>query len=239
MNPSSFSKEFRPLFQIALSNRGLYNIQPETEADNECSSFNLSVPHATSRAHLPSSAGGLMNAEVLSVRPDVSVDVVLRYLRMQRPLPAALDALFVVDRREHFLGAIPLERLATAQLDELAGELLAARTPAVAPGTPAHEVAQLFADLDLTSLAVVGRNGRLLGRITSDDVVDVMRDEAEIAMRRMGHLSAGTDFLLRRVAHPGAALRLAGLWPAWRGGDGAAGRALRGTRFAVPVKSPR
>jgi magnesium transporter len=139
-------------------------------------------------------AGGLMNPDVLTVRPDVTVDVVLRYLRMRRPLPPTLDALFVVDRHERFLGVIPLDRLATAAPEKLAGELLDVSAPSVAPTAPAHEVAQLFADLDLNSLAVVGRKGRLLGRITADDAVDVMLEETDVAVRRLGYLSARADF---------------------------------------------
>jgi magnesium transporter len=142
----------------------------------------------------PDSAGGLMNPEVISVRPDVTVEVVLRYLRMRRPLPSNLDGVFVVDRRERLLGAIPLERLATAQLDTFAGALMDVRTSAVSPKTSAREVAQLFADRDLTSLAVVGTRGRLLGRITADDVVDVIREAGEVSVRRLGQLPARAHF---------------------------------------------
>jgi magnesium transporter len=149
------------------------------------------------------SAGGLMNPDVISVRPDVTVEVVLRYLRMRRPLPSELDTLLVVDRRQRFLGALALERLATAKPQKMAGDLLDARAPVVSPNAPAREVAQLFADLDLTSLAVVGRGGRLLGRITADDVVDAIREDAEATVRRLGHLPARGDFfssVVRTVA---------------------------------------
>jgi magnesium transporter len=151
----------------------------------------------------PDSAGGLMTPEVLSVRPDVTVEVVLHYLRMRRPLPTKLDSVFVVDRRERLLGVIPLERLATAQLDTFAGALMDARTSAVAPEVPARSVAELFADRNLISLAVIGRRGRLLGRITADDVVDVIREQGEASVRRLGQLPARADFFtgtLRSVA---------------------------------------
>jgi magnesium transporter len=139
------------------------------------------------------SAGGLMNPDVISVRPEVTIEVILRYLRMRRPLPEGLDSVLVVDRQGRFIGAIPLERLATAQVDELARDVLDAQTSTVGPRVSQREVVRLFADRDLTSLAVVGRRGKLLGRITSDDVVDVMRDQAEAAVRRLGHLPARTD----------------------------------------------
>jgi magnesium transporter len=150
----------------------------------------------------PDSAGGLMNPQVFSVRPDVSAEVVLRYLRMRRPR-CDIDSVFVVDRRERLLGIIPLERLATAQLDARAGALMDTRTSALNPKVPARKVAQLFADRDLTSVAVVGRGGRLLGRITADDVVDVIREEGEATVRRLGQLPARGDFfggVLRSVA---------------------------------------
>jgi magnesium transporter len=139
-------------------------------------------------------AGGLMNPDVVSVRPEVTIEVILRYLRMRRPLPDGLDGVFVVDRSGRLLGAIPLERLATAQLDHFAQDVMDLRTPAVGPRAPSQEVVQLFADRDLTSLAVVGRRGQLLGRITADDVVDEIRDRTEADVRRLGHLPARTDF---------------------------------------------
>jgi magnesium transporter len=135
-----------------------------------------------------------MNADVLSVRADVTAEVVLRYLRMRRPAPTELDSVFVVDRGERLLGAIPLERLATAQLDTFAGALMDARTSAVSPMVPAREIAQLFTHRDLTSLAVVGERGKLLGRVTADDVVDLIREEGEATVRRLGQLPARADF---------------------------------------------
>jgi len=162
---------------------------------------------SAARHYPPHTAGQLMDTEVLCVRPNVSVEVVLRYLRARAPLPRELDAVFVVDRQDRFLGAIPLERLVSARRETLAKELISARTPAIVPRMSAWDVAKLFADLNLTSLAVVGRRGKLLGRITSDDVVDVMREETETALRRMGHLPARDDFLsgvLRTVMHRSA-----------------------------------
>jgi magnesium transporter len=146
------------------------------------------------KQNVADSAGDLMDPEVISVRPDVTVEVILRYLRTRRPLPRGLDGVFVVDRKERLLGAIPLERLATAHVDRLARELMDTRISALGTRAPAADVVQLFADRDLTSLAVVGRRGQLLGRITSDDAVDVIRDQGEVAVRRLGHLSARTDF---------------------------------------------
>ncbi len=124
------------------------------------------------------SAGGLMNMDTVSLRPDVTVEVVLRYLRMRGEVPAKTDRLFVVDRRDMYLGTVPLTRLLTSDLDLPVGELVETEAPRIDPETPAHDVSQLFQDRDLISAAVVSKDGRLLGRITIDDVVDVIREEA-------------------------------------------------------------
>jgi len=124
------------------------------------------------------SAGGLMNTDAVSLRPDVTVEVVLRYLRMRGELPEKTDRLFVVDRHDIYLGTVPLTRLLTSDLELAVGELLESEAPRIDPETPAHDVSQLFQDRDLISAAVVSREGRLLGRITIDDVVDVIREEA-------------------------------------------------------------
>ena len=124
------------------------------------------------------SAGGLMNTDAVSLRPDVTVEVVLRYLRMRGELPEKTDRLFVVDRHDIYLGTVPLTRLLISDLELAVGELLESEAPRIDPETPAHDVSQLFQDRDLISAAVVSREGRLLGRITIDDVVDVIREEA-------------------------------------------------------------
>jgi magnesium transporter len=123
-------------------------------------------------------AGALMNTDAVSLRPDVTVEVVLRYLRMRGELPEKTDRLFVVDRHDIYLGTVPLTRLLTSDLELAVGEMLESEAPRIDPETPAHDVSQLFQDRDLISAAVVSREGRLLGRITIDDVVDVIREEA-------------------------------------------------------------
>ncbi len=140
------------------------------------------------------SAGGLMNTDTVSVRPDVSIEVVLRYLRMRGELPERTDSLFVVDRHDRYLGAIPLTRLLTEDPERLVSECVQTEAPRIEPQTPAHEVAQLFQDRDLVSAAVVSaEDGRLLGRITIDDVVDVIREEAEHSVLSMAGLPDEDD----------------------------------------------
>lgn len=126
----------------------------------------------------PDTAGGLMNVDTVSVRGDVTVEVVLRYLRMRRELPDKTDRLIVVDRNDLYLGTLALTRLLTEDPDTAVGELLDEESPRIAPDLPAHDVARLFQDRDLVSAAVVDPHGKLLGRITVDDVVDVIREEA-------------------------------------------------------------
>ena len=126
----------------------------------------------------PDTAGGLMNTDTVSVRADVTVEVVLRYLRMRGELPDKTDRLFVVDRDDRYLGTVALTRLLTEDVEKPVGDILDNEAPRIAPDINATEVARLFQDRDLVSAAVVDNGGRLLGRITVDDVVDVIREEA-------------------------------------------------------------
>jgi magnesium transporter len=126
----------------------------------------------------PDTAGGLMNVDTVSVRGDVTVEVVLRYLRMRGELPDKTDRLIVVDRNDLYLGTLALTRLLTEDPEKAVGDLLDPDAPRIAPDLSAHDVARLFQDRDLVSAAVVDPHGKLLGRITVDDVVDVIREEA-------------------------------------------------------------
>jgi magnesium transporter len=124
------------------------------------------------------SAGGLMSTDTVSVRADVSLEVVTRYLRRRGELPRRTDRLFVVDRTDRFMGTVTLSRLLTDDPDNLVGASLDTDAPRIAPDLPASEVSQLFQDRDLVSAPVVDEEGLLLGRITVDDVVDVIAEEA-------------------------------------------------------------
>ena len=139
------------------------------------------------------SAGGLMNLDAVTVRPDVTVEVVLRYLRMRGELPDRTDRLFVVNRHDQYLGGLDITRLLTEDPETTVGEAMDSTVEGIAPETPAREVAKLFEDRDLVSAAVVGNEGRLLGRITIDDVVDVIREEAEHSVMSMAGLDEDED----------------------------------------------
>ena len=126
-------------------------------------------------------ASGLMNTDTVTVRPDVPLEAVLRYLRMRGELPEPTDRLFVVDRNDRYLGALPVTRLLTADPESTVSAQMDPEAAPIPPDMPAGEVAALFEARDLLSTAVVSADGRLLGRITVDDVVDVVREQAEHA----------------------------------------------------------
>ena len=130
-------------------------------------------------AYPEDTAGGLMNTDTVTVRPDVTLEVVLRYLRLRGELPERTDCLFVVDRHDHYLGALPVTRLLTEDPGLSASAVMDPEVAPIAPESSAAEVARLFESRDLLSAAVVAGDGKLLGRVTVDDVVDVVREQAE------------------------------------------------------------
>ncbi|MEL1263646.1 magnesium transporter [Pseudoxanthomonas putridarboris] len=124
-------------------------------------------------------AGRLMNPDVVTVRADVNVDVVLRYLRLRGELPDHTDHLYVVSRRHQYLGRVSLASLVTHEDSTPINRLIDDEQPAIDVGESAQEVARQFSDLDWVSAPVVDDNNILLGRITIDDVVDIIREQAE------------------------------------------------------------
>jgi magnesium transporter len=124
------------------------------------------------------SAGGLMNPDVVTVRPDVSLDVVLRYLRLRAELPKLLDQLFVVDRSGMYLGQLKLADLLTKDPASPVADLIDTSTRPILVDMPDHQVAVEFEHHDLVSAPVTDQDGYLLGRITIDDVVDVIREDS-------------------------------------------------------------
>ncbi|MFY2765354.1 magnesium transporter [Arenimonas sp. MALMAid1274] len=124
-------------------------------------------------------AGRLMNPDVITVRTDVTVDVVLRYLRLRGEIPEHTDHLFVVSRRHQYLGRVAIASLLIHDASTPINELIDDEQPAIAVDTPDTEVATQFSDHDWISAPVVDENNILLGRITIDDVVDIIRSQAE------------------------------------------------------------
>jgi len=139
------------------------------------------------------SAGGLMDPDVLTIRPDVTLDVVLRYLRVRGELPEVFDLLFVVDRDGRFLGSLKLSDLLTRDPGSLVADLM--DTSAVTIPVDLHEsqVAMEFEHHDLVTAPVLDVDRHLLGWISVDDVVDVIRDEAEHSVLSMAGLDEEED----------------------------------------------
>ena len=125
------------------------------------------------------SAGRLMNPDVVTVRADVSVDVVLRFLRLRGELPDNTDHLYVVSRRHQYLGRVALAQLVTQDPGTPINTLMDDSQPAIPVDTLSDEVARQFSDHDWISAPVVDENNVLLGRITIDDVVDIIREQAD------------------------------------------------------------
>ena len=138
-------------------------------------------------------AGGLMNADPIEVRADVRVGTVLRYLRLLDELPPQTDMLMVVDRTGRYQGGLRLSSLVTADTQERVTDLMFTDLEGIPVDMPAAEVAQLFEDLDLLSAPVVDDQQHLVGRITVDDVVDRIREEADRSVMQMAGLNQEAD----------------------------------------------
>jgi magnesium transporter len=138
-------------------------------------------------------AGGLMDTEVITVRPDITVDVVLRYLRRFEEIPEITDNLFVVNRDDTFAGNLPLGMLLTSAPTTTVREVMNTEVRGIDVDLTDSEVAQLFQRHDLVSAPVVDGENRLLGRITIDDVVDVIVEDADHSLLAMAGLSDTED----------------------------------------------
>ncbi len=140
------------------------------------------------------SAGGLMNTDTVTVRPEMTLDVVMRYLRrLKDGLPDITDNLIVVNRRGHYLGVLYLTDLLTHDPDDSVAEAMTLDAQAIPATWSAREVATRFEQHDLVTAPVVDDEGRLLGRITVDDVMDVIREEAEHQFLGQAGLSETED----------------------------------------------
>ncbi|MCF2907788.1 MULTISPECIES: magnesium transporter [Pseudoalteromonas] len=144
-------------------------------------------------SYVEHSAGALMNTDTVTIRPDVSLDVVLRYLRLKGELPDGTDDLYVVDKDNCFLGALPISVLLTSQPDKLVKELMNEERETIPISMDESDVAQLFERHNWISAPVVDDNAHLLGRITIDDIVDVIREDAEHSLMSMAGLDDEED----------------------------------------------
>ncbi|MBL7002711.1 MAG: magnesium transporter [Gammaproteobacteria bacterium] len=154
------------------------------------------------------SAGRLMNTDIISVRDDISVAVVLRYLRMHPDLPTHTDALMVVNDENYYLGKLFMSHILTAPPETLVSELMYANLDKIPSSTSEREVLLQFERRDLTSVAVVDENNLLLGRITIDNIIDLIREEAEHAVLKAAGLDQEEDLFSPMI--PSAKRR--GVW---------------------------
>ncbi|WP_043750846.1 magnesium transporter [Imhoffiella purpurea] len=138
-------------------------------------------------------AGGLMNMDQVAVRGNIGVGTLLRYLRLREELPPNTDKLFVIDRRHQYQGILRTERLLTARPEQSIAELMETDFEPVPADQSSDAVAQRFEEEDLSSAPVIDADGRLLGRITIDDVVDVIREQGARALTGMTGLDEETD----------------------------------------------
>lgn len=140
------------------------------------------------------SAGGLMNPNVMTIRRDVSLDVVLRYLRARGDLrDDMLDQLYVVDRSGRYRGALKVRDLLTNDPGTSVAKLMDTERAPIDVNMPSRQVAMEFEHHDLLSAPVVTKDGRLVGRITVDDVVDVIREEVEHSILTVAGLDEEDD----------------------------------------------
>lgn len=144
-------------------------------------------------AYPEDSAGGLMDPDTVSVRPNVSIEVVLRYLRMLGDIPDRTDAVFVVDRNDRYLGALYMSRLVTRDPELPVTAVMDRSVEAIRSDRSALEVARDFRNRDLVSAPVVDSAGRLIGQITIDDVVDVIQEQADHDILSMAGLDEDDD----------------------------------------------
>jgi magnesium transporter len=146
----------------------LFNVDKEARAGLD---EVLSYPEDT--------AGGLMNVDAVAIRENITTRVVIRYLRLKGEIPENTDKLFVVDRRGRLTGILPVTLLLTSPADERVGKLVDSEPISFRAMAPEDDVTDAFEKYNLVSAAVVDEQERLLGRITVDDVVDVIRENAD------------------------------------------------------------
>jgi magnesium transporter len=160
-------------------------IESLSQQDRERLEAVLSFPEDT--------AGGLMDPETITVRPDVSLEVVLRYLRRSGDLPEKTAAVFVVDKTDRYIGALYITRLVTEHPDRTVREVMDTTMQPIPCDRAAIDVAMDFQNRDLLAAPVVDANGKLIGQITVDDVMDVIQEQADHDILSMAGLDEEDD----------------------------------------------
>lgn len=145
-------------------------------------------------AYDENTAGGLMDTEIISVRASVSIDVVLRYLRRHDEIPTMTDNIFIVNQFNQYIGTLPLRKLLVSETGLTVRDVMETDTDPISADMHDSDVAAIFARYDLVSAPVVDDQGQLLGRITIDDVVDVIIEDADHSLLGMAGLSDDDTF---------------------------------------------
>ena len=151
-------------------------------------------------------AGGLLNTDVISVRPNHTMEVVINYLRGQEELPENTDKIFVVTKDDHYVGELSISKIITSQPSLTLREVMDTEIVPLSVDQDDKEVAIIFERNDLISSAVIDESGKLLGRVTIDDVVDVIREDADQNFLGMAGVAEDT------FAPPGRAAKSRVFW---------------------------
>ena len=151
-------------------------------------------------------AGGLLNTDVISVRPSHSIEVVINYLRDQEELPENTDKIFVVNKEDEYIGEISISKIITCKPNLTVREIMNTSSNPIIVSQDDKEVATIFERNDIISSAVINESGKLIGRITIDDVLDVIREDADQNFLGMAGVAEDT------FAPPGRAARSRVFW---------------------------
>jgi magnesium transporter len=151
-------------------------------------------------------AGGLLNTDVISVRPSHSIEVVINYLRDQRELPDNTDKIFVVNKEDEYVGELAIGKIITSKPSLSVREVMDTTANPIFVSQEDKEVATIFERNDIISSAVIDESGKLIGRITIDDVLDVIREDADQNFLGMAGVAEDT------FAPPGRAARSRVFW---------------------------
>jgi magnesium transporter len=140
------------------------------------------------------SVGAIMDFDIVTIREDISLEVALRYMRRLGSLPDHTDKLFVVNRHDILRGVLPLKRLVVSDLDANVADVMSEDAVVFHPEDIADDAAKAFERYDLVTAPVVDDNNKLVGRVTVDAVMDLIREEAESDMLSMAGLREEEDF---------------------------------------------
>ncbi|KRO37099.1 MAG: magnesium transporter, partial [SAR86 cluster bacterium BACL1 MAG-120920-bin57] len=181
---------------------------PDSKTQNVLSAMSMRDRQRITEAlvYPEDSAGGLMNTDIISVRPEHSLEVVMRYLRAQKELPHNTDQIFVVSRENKYLGSLPVSKILVSEPTLNIRELMETATQPLPVDMSDKDVARLFEQNDWVSAPVVDEDFNLIGRITIDDVVDVIREDADQNFLGMAGIAEDT------FAAPARAARSRMLW---------------------------